>query len=101
MDKKLRIVIPVGESKYPLWVDPSEEPIYREAGRMISRRLIAYRTKFRGTNLPSEDYLAMAAIDLAAAAYRLQLKGDAEATETAVADIVADLQDFLVSGKPE
>ncbi len=95
MDKKIRINIQVGESIYPLWVDPKEEPIFREAARMVNRRLIAYSTKFRGSHLPSERLMAMAAIDLAVVCQKQGNNANLEATEANLANIVADLQEFL------
>lgn len=97
MDKKLRINIQVGESKYPIWVEMDEEPLFREAARMINRRLVAYNTKFRGANLPSETILAMAAIDLAVNSQKLVQKAKAAAAGSELADIVADLQQFAAS----
>ncbi|MBR5715529.1 MAG: cell division protein ZapA [Bacteroidales bacterium] len=95
MDKKIRINIQVGESIYPLWVEPKDEPLFREAARMVNRRLIAYSTKFRGANLPSERVMAMAAIDLAVLCQKQGNNANLEATEATLANIVADLQEFL------
>lgn len=95
MDKKIRINIQVGESHYPMLVEPKEEPIFREAARMVNRRLIAYSTKFRGANLPPEKILAMAAVDLAVMCQRQDHDANAEVTEANLANIVADLQEFL------
>ncbi len=95
MDKKIRINIQVGESFFPLWVEPKDEPIFREAARMVNRKLIAYSTKYRGANLPPERILAMAAIDLAAMYQRQDHNANAEVTEADLANIVADLQEFI------
>ncbi len=95
MDKKIRINIQVGESFYPLRVDLKEEPLFREAARLVNRRLIAYSTKFRGSHLPSEKVLAMVAIDLALLCQKYEYNANAEATEANLANIVADLQEFL------
>ena len=96
MDKKIRINIQIGEARYPLWVNMDDEPIFREAARMVNRRLIAYNTKFRGNaSLTPEDFLAMAAVDLAA--MHLQQKPVAD-TSDVVADldqIKTDLEQFL------
>lgn len=94
MDKKIRINIQVGESKYPIWVDMDEEPLFREAARMVNSRLIAYNTKFRGANLPSEAFMAMAAIDLAVSSQKQQIKAQVADAGADLADIVADLQQF-------
>lgn len=95
MDKKIRISIMVNGAAYPLWIDPKEEPIFREAGRMIERRLVSYRTKYRGTDLSPENMLAMAAIDLAAVLRRKELDADPDRTSAELSDIIADLQGFL------
>ncbi len=95
MDKKIRINIQVGESIYPLWVEPKEEPLFREAARMVNRRLIAYSTKYRGANLPCERIMAMAAVDLAVLCQKQGNNANLEATEASLANIVADLQEFL------
>ena len=92
MDKKIRITIQVGESRYPLWVEPQEEPIFREAARMVNRRLTAYATKFRSSHLPPDNLMAMAAVDLAVLCQRQT----AEPVDTSeLTAIVTDLQTFL------
>ena len=97
MDKKIRINIPIGEARYPLWVNMDDEPIFREAARMVNRRLVAYKTKFRGNaNLTPEDFLAMAAVDIAAS--QLQQKPVANDTGDVAADleqIRADIEQYL------
>lgn len=95
MDKKIRINIQVGESMYPLWVEPQEEPIFREAARMVNRRLIAYSTKYRGANISSERVMAMAAVDLASVYLRQSQNTNLETTEATLANIAADLREFL------
>lgn len=73
-----------------------DEPIFREAARMVNRRLIAYKTKFRGNaNLAPEDFLAMAAVDLAAA--QLQQKPVADTSDVAsdLNQIKTDLEKFM------
>lgn len=97
MDKKIRINIQVGESRYPLWVDMDDEPIIREAARMVNRRLITYNTKYRGAaTLSPENFLAMAAVDLAATHLRSQGQSTStEAIEADLAQINNDLEQFL------
>ena len=101
MDNKIRITIPVGESRYPMWIDPKEEPIFREAGRRVNERITAYSKQFHDSHLPSEDILAMAALDLAVQCQRLNQTACNEATEASVAAMVADLQDFLNHREPQ
>ena len=100
MDKKIRINIQVGESKYPIWVDREEEPIFRQAARMVNSRLIAYNTKFRGANLPPEAIMAMAAVDLAVKCQRQLQEANIVSSEGELAEIVDDLKQFSQS-EPE
>jgi len=97
MDKKIRINIQVGDAKYPLWVDPKEEPIYREAARMVNRRMIAYSTKFRGSNLPPEVILAMSAVDLAVLCQKQDQMSNVPNAEAQLSQIINDLRTFLDS----
>ncbi len=74
-----------------------DEPIIREAARMVNRRLVAYNTKFRGSaGLSSEAFLAMAAVDLAATHLRQQgQSSNNEALEDELKQISTDLEQFL------
>ena len=96
MDKKIRINIQVGEARYPLWVNMDDEPIFREAARMVNRRLIAYKTKFRGNaNLAPDDFLAMAAIDLAASQLQQKPVVDTDDAASDLEQMKTDLEQFL------
>lgn len=95
MDKKIRIIIRLGEARYPVWITPSEEPIFREAGRMVNRRLVAYNTKFRSSALPPEDMLAMTALDLAVLCQRVAVKANLLSSEGGLSDLIAELKEFL------
>lgn len=95
MDKKIRISIPVGERRYPLHVDPKDEPLFREGGRQINRRLNAYHTQFRSAQLEEQDMLAMTAIDLAFACQQQAQRVDTQDAEARIAGMVADLEAFL------
>lgn len=101
MDKKIRINIQVGESRYPIWVDMEEEPLFREAARMINRRLVAYNTKFRGANLPPEAMLAMAAVDLAICCQKNSQSISLGNIESELKGVVEDLQTFAKSDTNE
>lgn len=100
MDKKIRINIQVGEAKYPLWVDPKEEPIFREAARMVNRRMVSYSTRFRGSHLSPEAILAMSAVDLAVLCQK-QEASSATNSEAQLTDIVAGLRAFLDTPAPD
>jgi len=95
MDKNIRINISVGEAKHPLWIDPKEEPIYREAARMVNRRISAYSTQYRGSKLPPETILAMSAIDLAVLYLKKDLTSNPEQIEEQLRQMSDDLRSFL------
>ena len=99
MDKKIRINIQVGEARYPLKVNMDDEPIIREAARMVNRRLVAYNTKYRGAaELSPEAFLAMAAVDLAATYLRKQGQTVShDDLEAELKQINTDLEQFLGS----
>jgi len=101
MDKKIRINIPVGDAKHPLWIDPKDEPLYREAGRMVNRRITAYSTQFRGSHLPPETILAMSAIDLAVLCQKKDAQANTEAEEAQLKQISDDLRSFLDTSSSE
>lgn len=95
MDKIIRINIQVGEAKYPLWIDPKQEPLYREAARMVNRRLTAYSTKYRGAKLTPEDFLAMSAVELAVLCQQRGQMLDAQNDATPMNQLIDSLRDFL------
>lgn len=101
MDKNYKINIQIGESKYPLYIDPKEEPIFREAARMVNRRIIAYSTKYRGANLSPEAILAMSAVDLAVLCQKQDRMSNAGNTEAQLNEMIDDLRRFLEPPTPE
>lgn len=92
---KVRINIEIGGHKHPMVVNVEDEPIYREAGRLVNDRLHAYATKYRGANLPSDFMMAFAAVDIAARYIRLKNEANRDAEEEALREMTADLELFL------
>jgi len=92
---KVRINIEIGGHKHPLDVNIDDEPVYREAGRLVNERMRAYATKYRGANLPSDFMMAFAAVDLAARYIRLRDGVSLDAEESALLEINEDLKKFL------
>lgn len=95
MEGQVKINIQVGEQKYPLMVDADEEPIYREAARLISDRVKKYSQKYRGADLPHEFFMAFAAVDIAARLIKLQKETNTEAEEAVLEALNAELKSFL------
>ena len=68
-----RITLYVDPMRLSLRVPRSQEQLYREAGDELSSTLRSYRHKYPNTSeVPSEGYLAMAAIDLAVRHQQIQ-----------------------------
>lgn len=95
MEDNVRINIQVGELKHPLTVPKDEEPIYREAARLVNERLVTYQTKYRAANLPHDFMMAFAALDIAARYVRLQHNTDTGPTEKAISDLTDEIKAFL------
>ena len=95
MDDKVRINIQIGEVKHPLFVKRDEEPIYRDAARLVSERLTAYATKFRGAGLPKDYLMAFAAVDIAARFVRQDRNSNAEAAEASLQNIADEIREYL------
>jgi len=92
---KVRINIEIGGHKHPLEVDVDDEPVYRDAGRLVNERLHAYATKYRGANLPSDFMMAFAAVDIASRYIRLRKEVNFDAEEAALLEMTEDLKAFL------
>jgi len=91
---KVKINIQVGNFKLPLTIFPDDEPIYREAARMINDRLEAYQTKYRVANLTQEYMLSFSAIDIAVKLVRLQRTADVGPAEEMIKALTAELEEF-------
>lgn len=95
MDKgKVNINLKVGILHHPLTVSPEDEPIYREAARLIDERYVAYSKKFTAARLKSEELLSMAAIDIAFKYVKMRRDVDVEPVEKALQALTSDLEDF-------
>lgn len=99
MEDNIRINIQVGDVKHPLTVSKDDEPIYREAARLVNERLITYQTKYRAANLPHDFMMAFAAVDIAARYVRLQQTTSTEPVEQAIAQLTDELNEFINNNK--
>ena len=74
-----RISVRLAGKEYPMTIPQAEEEKYRRAARDINSLIAAYKTRFMAE---PEDYLAMAALQVAADKVDLEMKG--EMTDQAV-----------------
>lgn len=95
MDDKVRINIQIGDTKHPLFVKRDEEPIYRNAARLVNERLMAYTKKFRASGLPKDYLIAFAAIDIAARFVNQDRDSNAENAEANLQELIAEIRDYL------
>lgn len=95
MDDKVRIKIQLGDTKHPLFVNKDEEPIYREAARMVNERITAYSTKYRGAGLPNEYKLAFAALDIAVKYIKQNQDSNAEVAGENLKELSSEIREFL------
>ena len=95
MDDKVRIIIQIGENKHPLFVDRDEEPIFREAARLVNERLQAYARKYRASGLPKDYLAAFASLDIAARFVRQDRDSNAEKAEARLKELATEIRDYL------
>lgn len=97
MDDKVRINIQIGDNKHPLFVQRDEEPIFRDAARLVNERLQAYARKFRASGLPKDYLMAFVAVDIAARFMRQDRDSNAEAAEARLKELAKDIRDYLIN----
>ena len=95
MDDKVRINIQIGDTKHPLFVKRDEEPIYRDAARMVNERVQAYNTKFRASGLPKDYLMAFAAVDIAVRFVKQNHDSNAEVAEASLQELAAEIREYL------
>ena len=95
MGERIRINIQVGDNKHPLFVKRDEEPIFREAAKMINERISAYARKYRGANLPQDYLMAFAAVDIASQFIKQDRDSNARDAEIKIRDLTDEISRFL------
>jgi len=70
MSDKFNIKLNIAGKSYPLTIERSSEEVYRRAEREINALVAAYKNRFRAQQ---EDYLAMAALQLAVGSIQQQM----------------------------
>ena len=68
-----RISVRLAGREYPMTIPQAEEEKYRRAARDINSLIAAYKTRFMAE---PEDYLAMAALQVAVDKVDLEMKGE-------------------------
>lgn len=94
-DDKVRIKIQLGDVKHPMVIDREEEPVARQAARLLTERYEVYATKFRAAQLPKDYLMAMAGLDMAMRYVRQNADSNAEAAGAELEAVIGELQAYL------
>ena len=91
-DSKFNIQLKIAGKSFPLSIEREDEERYRRAEREVNDLVTRYKNNFRGE---TEDYLAMAALQIAVQNVSLQMSRSlGDEIDTLVA-LEKDLDDYL------
>ncbi len=96
MDSKLNIRLNIAGKSYPLSIEREKEEKYRRAEKEINDLVTKFRGRFRAE---SEDYLAMAALQISLANVELEMSRSLGDDIDALVDIDRELDEYLSSLK--
>ncbi len=96
MNSKLNIKLNIAGKSYPLSIEREKEEKYRRAEKEINDLVTKFRSRFRAE---SEDYLAMAALQISLANVELEMSRSLGDDIDALVDIDRELDTYLSSLK--
>jgi hypothetical protein len=95
-DKQLiNLEIIPGKKRYPLNINPAEEPIAREAAKFIRNKFNLYRRNFETNEVSDLDIMAMVALDIATAKYTLERQNEISPVKEKVNRMNDELKEYL------
>lgn len=92
MSSKFNIKLNIAGKSYPLTIDREMEEKYRRAEKEINGLITKFRGKFRAE---SEDYLAMAALQIAVANVEMEMSRSLGEDMDALVEMERQLEDYL------
>lgn len=92
MTAKRRIKLKVIGKEYPMTIQQNEEEKFRRAAQDLNALISAYKTRFVAE---PEDYLAMAAIQIAADKVGLEMDRKLSDEEKALSELEQEIDDYL------
>ncbi len=92
MAAKRRIKLKVIGKEYPMTIQQNEEEKFRRAAQDLNALISAYKTRFVAE---PEDYLAMAAIQIAADKVGLEMDRKLSDEEKALSELEQEIDDYL------
>lgn len=87
-----RISVKLAGKEYPMTIPQAEEEKFRRAARDINSLIAAYKTRFMAE---PEDYLAMAALQVAADKVELEMKREMTDQMVRLQEIDQQIDDYL------
>ena len=92
---KIQLEIIPGDRKYPLWINPDDEGLVREAAKQLRLKLNAYKEAYSEANLSDECLITMVAIDIATSHLRLEKNNDKVSFTEKMQQLNDKLKDYL------
>ena len=94
MESKLNIRLNIAGKSYPLSIEREKEEKYRRAEKEINDLVTKFRSRFRAE---SEDYLAMAALQIALANVEMEMSRSLGDDIDSLVEIEHKLDQYLTS----
>lgn len=92
--EKLRIRLHVYDTDIPVNVRPEDEPLYRDAGSLITNTVNAYASRYKGQK-NEKELLYMALIDIALR-YQMELsRNDTKPYNDIIAKLTAEIEEAI------
>lgn len=96
MESKLNIRLNIAGRSYPLSIEREKEEKYRRAEKEINDLVTKFRSRFRAE---SEDYLAMAALQISLANVELEMSRSLGDEIDSLVEVDRELDEYLTSVK--
>jgi hypothetical protein len=97
MSDKLLIKLEIipGMKRYPLNINPAEEPVVRDAAQFIRYKFNLYRRNFEVQEVSDLDIMAMVALDIATAKLNFERQNEISPLKEKVSWMNDELKEYL------
>lgn len=92
--EKLQIRLHVYDTDFPVNVKPDEEPLYRDAARLITNTVNSYASYFKGDKT-GKELLYMALIEIALRYEREVQRNDTQPYDDILDKLTSEIEDAL------
>jgi cell division protein ZapA len=95
-EKKLSLTLAIDGRNYPIKIHRSEEEAYRGAAKKINNRINQYRLTYGDSSqLITQDFIAMTAIQALVENFTLGAKNYTEPYEKKISSLIDELDQYL------